>query len=448
MIMRIFPQMWLAGLCLTGTTIMWAQTVSITEYPMPTAPVCIPGTICFISITAGPDGALWYTGSIGNNIGRVTTEGIFTEYPSQGSGAPEIITQGPDGALWFSEIGGTNIGRITTSGTTTVFTVPYLGEFIQGLAAGPDGALWFSQNFKGPFSGATPVFDIARITTSGVVTQSQQYQSPNGAGAVAWGPDGALWFGTADSIGRMTTTGEFTYYPLPTANTSAGPIISGPDGAMWFIEASKIGRITTTGVITEYPVPNNDNFIDSITTGPDGALWFTLRETNLIGRITTAGVVTEYPLPTANAEPEGIAMGPDGALWFTENAGKIGRLVVVQTDPFFNGEQTLSNGVDYLQFQDGSLFGYYAPLADSSIIYHFDLGYEAVLPSGDTVGDVYLLDYQSGHWWYTGPNLFPYLYDFTLGAWIYYEPDPSNPGHYTTGPRKFAYTTTHMIFTM
>ena len=74
-------------------------------------------------ITAGPDGALWFTEYYGNRIGRITTLGAITEYvvPTANS-YPDGITAGPDGALWFTEsftLG--NIGRITTGGTITEF---------------------------------------------------------------------------------------------------------------------------------------------------------------------------------------------------------------------------------------------------------------------------------------------------------------------------------------
>lgn len=47
----------------------------ILEYPIPTANSSPQG------IAAGPDGNLWFTESNANKIGRITTDGIFTEYP-------------------------------------------------------------------------------------------------------------------------------------------------------------------------------------------------------------------------------------------------------------------------------------------------------------------------------------------------------------------------------
>jgi len=59
-------------------------------------------------ITAGPDGALWFTKDRG--IGRITTAGVITEYPTVNT-APTQITAGPDGELWFTELAPYGIGE-------------------------------------------------------------------------------------------------------------------------------------------------------------------------------------------------------------------------------------------------------------------------------------------------------------------------------------------------
>ena len=112
---------------------------------------------------------------------------------------------------------------------------------------------------------------------------------------------------------------------------------------------------------------------------------------------------------------------------------------------FFTGEVALANSVYSLQLADGNPFGYYGYLA-SSWIYHFDLGYEYTAPGNGP--EVYIWDMASGHWWYTNSSQFPYLYDFTLHAWLFYFPDTHNAGHYTTNPRYFANMTTNQVFTM
>lgn len=116
---------------------------------------------------------------------------------------------------------------------------------------------------------------------------------------------------------------------------------------------------------------------------------------------------------------------------------------------FFAGEVPLSNGVYYLVLPNTNLVGYYSYLADPHFIYHFDLGYEYLIDANDGAGGLYLYDFASGHWWYTGRTYpFPYLYDFTLKAFLYYYPDTVNAGHYTTSPRYFYNFTASQIVTI
>jgi hypothetical protein len=91
------------------------------------------------------------------------------------------------------------------------------------------------------------------------------------------------------------------------------------------------------------------------------------------------------------------------------------------------------------------LFGYYNFLS-ASILYHFDIGYEAAIPGSGA--DIYLYDFTSTHWWYSSPTLFPYMYDFTLNNWLYYFPSTTNAGHYTSNPRYFSVIATRQILTM
>src|ERR1035438_8811512 len=102
--------LWTVLFVLIGWSPLQAQ--SITEYTMPTAGSNPWG------IAAGPDGALWFTESVGK-IGRITTSGTITEYTVPTAVSLGDITAGPDGALWFTDFGGNKIGRITTSGTIT-----------------------------------------------------------------------------------------------------------------------------------------------------------------------------------------------------------------------------------------------------------------------------------------------------------------------------------------
>ena len=85
-------------------------------------------------IAVGPDGALWFTESLGDRIGRITTAGAITEYGAFTSARDlQGITAGPDGALWFTEYLASRIGQITTAGVITEFLTPPATAFLRGL---------------------------------------------------------------------------------------------------------------------------------------------------------------------------------------------------------------------------------------------------------------------------------------------------------------------------
>jgi hypothetical protein len=97
----------------------------------------------------GRDGAIWFTDTTNNEIGRMSKRGKFKLFPltTKGSGV-DRITSGGDGALWFTETNANKIGRITTRGKITEYAVPTPNSQPAGIA-GPFGAncnpriVWF-----------------------------------------------------------------------------------------------------------------------------------------------------------------------------------------------------------------------------------------------------------------------------------------------------------------
>jgi virginiamycin B lyase len=177
-----------------------AQTV--TEFPIPTA------SSKPADITAGPDGALWFTENAGNQIGRITTAGVITdEFPIPTTNSQPLgITAGPDGALWFTEGAASKIGRITTAGViTNEFPIPTVDSKPEFITAGPDGALWFTEQSANK---------IGRITTAGVITN--EFPIP-----------------TANSQPRGITTGRTARYgslkAIPTKSAALRPRVCFPN---------------------------------------------------------------------------------------------------------------------------------------------------------------------------------------------------------------------------
>jgi streptogramin lyase len=277
-------------------------------------------------ITAGPDGALWFTETVAGKIGRITTAGVLTEYAIPAANSyPYGITTGPDGALWFTEVNAQKIGRITTDGLVTEYPVSGTPttSFLRDITAGADGALWFNKWCTG----------ISRITTAGAITDYSTSSCPQGITA---GPDGAVWFADFYQVGRITPEGVMTSFPVP--NYVLQSIAVGSDSALWFTAylsrgpqatSPTIGRITTAGSITKYPLRAEEGFAYLITAGPDGALWFMAAGTNEnIGRILTDDGTSEIvpvgaPCQFAGNPFNGMVLGSDRALWLSCSDGNI-----------------------------------------------------------------------------------------------------------------------------
>jgi virginiamycin B lyase len=177
-------------------------TGQITEFPLPGG---IPVDTGPHEIAAEPDGNLWFSIPGANKVAQITPSGVVTEFqlpppPAGTAGAlqvpptrrPASITAGPDGNLWFTERDINAIGRITPDGKFTSFSLPYnrwspgmnddIGEI--GVA---DGAIWFSEQVSKC---------VGRITPDGVVNEFADAPAPgtNPASTLTVGPGGDLWF--------------------------------------------------------------------------------------------------------------------------------------------------------------------------------------------------------------------------------------------------------------
>jgi virginiamycin B lyase len=171
------------------------------------------------------DGALWYSRPGNATIGRITTTGQVHEFPvpsSLGGGPGPSITAGPDGAIWFAV--GDGIARMTTAGA---ISLPYKGPgYADMITTGPDGNLWFTE-------GASDT--VGRLTPSGHATL---FRVATGCSPDSIAPgDGFLWVACDDLnlLYRISTTGAITSIRLAKAQTLAG-IAQAPNGAMWFTD--------------------------------------------------------------------------------------------------------------------------------------------------------------------------------------------------------------------
>ena len=236
---------------------------TITEFPIsfpasPTLPTGAAG-----AITVGSDGALWFpVGDVPSQgvgigtavVGRIATDGTMTAFTISNGGVPEGIAAGPDGALWITGsaccgVHAEIVSRLTTAGVGTEVS-GFIGS-AGAITSGPDGALWV----------AAPGFGIEQFTTSG---GDAEFNASDGGFGIAPGPDGALWFGSAitginsstGAIGRITTSKTIINYAIPTSQNTVEGVTTGPDGAMWFAEAA-LAINAGTGAIGRISVPAN-----------------------------------------------------------------------------------------------------------------------------------------------------------------------------------------------
>ncbi|HEX3528666.1 MAG TPA: hypothetical protein VH988_16510 [Thermoanaerobaculia bacterium] len=231
------------------------------------------------------------------------------------------LTAGADGAVWFTISDATALGRLSTDGTYRTVdlpapSVPFEDLGLLGITLAPDGSLWAAAPLRN---------SVFRLSLAGVTSQ---FQTPNlSPSAVTTGPDGNVWFSAPHTVGRITNSGQITLFGVPN-NLAVGHITAGPDGNLWLAEknANKVARVTLTGDVTEFTLPHPGSSPLSITPGFNNDLWFTEADGNRIGHITTSGAITEYDLPHPSSQPVTIVKAPDGNLWFTEYAGRIGRI--------------------------------------------------------------------------------------------------------------------------
>jgi virginiamycin B lyase len=248
------------------------------------------------------------------------------------------LTAGPAGAVWFTggqvhnsmAEGGGVIGSVGKTGDVRISNLP---KWVRPgrLVTGADGNLWFAATYMNRRGYLVP--RIGRFSPEGAYAQFVPANRVGFVNSVTSGPDGAIWFTLVywvnahrrDAIGRIDPTGQMKKFPLP-SRSGPGAIVAGPDGNLWFTEGGPeghgIGRITPSGRLTRFPLPDRDEVPTSIVAGSDGNLWFGEgpgafggKRAGRVGRITTAGAITSQRV-LGGLWTQGLAATPDGTIWF------------------------------------------------------------------------------------------------------------------------------------
>jgi streptogramin lyase len=341
----------------------------ITSLVLPSAPS---------SLTAGPEGAMWYTG--GRQIGRVSLDGNVTEFPLPGPGGSSIVA-GPDGNLW---VGGWSLRRVTPWGQVSAY--PLDGTSVTALVAGGDGSIWVG-------TGGNPIKwvpgSILKVPTGlpGVELASTEAVVRGGrfalvlecGGSPTRGCAGEVRLGQGDKaldsyvippesrlrlrlrlpaaaqrqlgrqrfwrerfsvtveggeeatrrvvlqvphpLRRRVPAGKVVRIPLPD-DVAIGALARGRGGDLWFPDqwGNRIVRMTPEGKFRSYRLPMPERQPTAVTAGPLRSMWFLTerakdeRQYPALARLSARGEFSEVPLPGQNLVSYLLA-GPDGNLW-------------------------------------------------------------------------------------------------------------------------------------
>lgn len=209
-------------------------------------------------LTVARDGKVWFTGREGNLIGYFdpSTNG-FKLYdlpeieenpnaaPDQHGNFPIYIDEAPDGTMYFTDLLTSRVGRITREGVLTEYPLP--SKFGPAGNARPiavyvreDGVAVVSEESGHAY---------AYVLASGAVEELPLTPADAQAAALTYDRLGTLWvqYNTPDQIGRVELDGSLTPFPIPTTGAVQHRIIIGPDGELWFTELAKdkIGRMVS-----------------------------------------------------------------------------------------------------------------------------------------------------------------------------------------------------------
>jgi len=274
------------------------------------------------------DGNFWFGDLCAAGFFHISNNGIVgvIDFGIAKNIGTDALAEGPDKNLWYP-LGG-YIGRIGFKGNNFArFRLPSPGfEAGSTPIVGPDGALWFSE-------ASSVQTKLARMTfPNHVITD---YDVPNGAAALAAGPDGNIWLTGDNFVTGVGDVGFVVRFDISTHTTTSfqlpnrvlpGTIIGARDGNLYVSGSNGSGqffKVTPSGNMTLIPNPdiaNQGRFIIAMVPGPNSKLW-TLTQYCDLQTFDTATQAFSAPLISHSTSDCGstgsIAWGGDGNVWFT-----------------------------------------------------------------------------------------------------------------------------------
>ena len=339
-------------------------------FSIPTTDRDTDGRSLLRELTTGPDGNIWFTEECANRIGRLTPDGILTEFERPNTANPETCHSDNDNPCPFNCIDGCIANCIKDEITAC------LDECTDQECEAECTAV----NFIAGCSDfcPTPLFPIGDENGNNpayppgeVDTNSSWYRVGKGLHDIRPDSAGNLWYASSydDIIGMITTEGDITEFKVESCDEMQGfgphfITITNNSGSdednIWFshLHCKYIGVLNTEGIMIGIYNLDNDGtnpitISAHIASDSDGNVWYVRRRgIDRVGKIITN--TNECPIgfyrdvPSACIEecsfsveddPWGITVDPSDNIWISLASGKkIGKV----TEWISNGDGTAS----------------------------------------------------------------------------------------------------------
>ena len=308
------------------------------------------------ALATAPDGAAWFSEYYPDLVGRVDLSGHFTGYPTRGPTRGIAVLA--NGTVVATEPLQSAIALITPRGKVTEIKTPTRRANPEAIVRGPDGNAWFIETTaNNPDPGVSA---IGRITSSGHITEfpipplplllfnppaPPQAQGTLDAAPtdIVAGPEGRLWFTTAQGIGSITVAGRISTisFPFPTNLATLG---AAPGGSLWVVDSDAyLHYYTPGGGVVQGRAALADPPI-SFATSRAGGFYFVADGDPELWQITgrsaprraqrLSGTFQAYNgrAQILAAGPHALAAGPAGTLWLAaayDQGGSTGAIAVL-----------------------------------------------------------------------------------------------------------------------
>ena len=281
-----------------------------------------------------PDGSVWYTGQVGNVLGRLEpTTGQIKQFPLPTAySGPHGLAADKQGNIWYTGNSAGLIGKLDPqTGHVSEYKMPdpaardpHTPVFDQ------NGTLWFTVqdgNFVGKIAPATRIITLKQPMTS----RSAPYgMAINSKGVPFFDMSGTNKIGSIDP-----DTLAITEYILP-AGARPRRIAITSDDVIWYTDYERgfLGRLDAkTKQVKEFKSPGGDGARPyGITTGRDGALWYSesgVSPNTVVRFDPKTGSMQSWRIPSGGGTVRNMVTAPDGSLWLAcSGVNKLAHVIV------------------------------------------------------------------------------------------------------------------------